>query len=331
MTESVIWDAIYGISRFAALAVLAELGCADHLATGPLTVAELAERCRAHTPSLRRVLREAAAMGVVRRVDEDCYELAEAGQPLRSDVPDSARSAVRSVAAEGFWYAMGALPQTVREGGSALVRRYGPIYTYLAENPQVAAVFDDYMAVRARPFAAGLAEHYDFTGVRRLVDVGGGKGQILAAVLHAHPHLRGVLLDLERVVPAARAALAEAGLADRCECVVGDFFTAVPEGDAHLLANVIHNWNDDDAVRILSNVRAAMPEDGRALILEIVLPDDDTPHVGKDADMRMLALTGEGMERTLTEYRRLLEKSGLALTRVVELPGWAGVLEARRM
>lgn len=330
MTESVIWEAIYGVSRFAALAALAELGCADHLAEEPLTAEELARRCDAHAPALRRVLREAAAMGLVRRVDEERYALTAAGRPLCSGVPGSVRSAVRTVAAEGFWYAMGALPQTVRQGESALVRRYGPIYSYLADNPQVAALFDDYMAVRAEPFAAGLAERYDFTGVRRLVDVGGGKGQLLAAVLRAHPHLRGVLFDLERVVPAARAALAQAGLADRCEFLTGDFFTAVPEGDAHLLANVVHNWDDDDAVRILGNVRAAMPEDGRVLILEIILSDDDTPHVGKDADMRMLALTGAGMERTESEYGRLLEKSGLVLTRVIDLPGWAGLLEARR-
>src|SRR5262249_26602911 len=162
-------------------------------------------------------------------------------------------------------------------------------YEYLAAHPDVAALFDEYMALRAAPFAGAVASCYDFSELRRVVDVGGGKGHILASVLRAFPHLEGELFDLERVLPLARTEVEAAGLAERCACTVGDFFTAVPRGaDAYLLANVIHNWNDDDATTILRNVHDAMSPGGRVLIVEIVLPDGDVPHVGKDADMRML-------------------------------------------
>ena len=332
MTSSApVFQAIYEISRFAALATMAELGVADQLGDRALDVNELARRCGAHAPSLRRVLRELAGMGYVQTTGFNSYELTALGRLLRSDVPDSVRAAVRTVAHEAFWYALGALPQTVRSGQSAMAERFGYPYQYLATNPDAAALFDEYMSLRAAPFAGAVAANYDFSGLRRVVDVGGGKGHILAGVLRAFPHLEGELFDLERVVPAGRVALEAARVADRCTFTVGDFFVEVPRGaDGYLLANVLHNWSDDDATTILQNVRDAMRPDGRILILEIVLPDDDVPHVGKDGDIRMLALTGEGMERTESEYRALLQRSGLRLQRIIELPAWANLIEATR-
>ncbi|GAB1820817.1 methyltransferase [Herbidospora sp. RD11066] len=323
-----VWDAIYGISRFAALATMAELGCADHLADGPLTADVLADRCGADPLSLHRTLREVASMGFLRTVPEG-YELTESGHLLREGVPGSVRSAVRMVGQEAFWYAMGQLPETVRTGKSAFKEKFGHVYEYVGRNPEIAVLFDHYMTVRAEPFAAGLANNYDLSGARKVIDLGGGRGHILGALLTANPHLEGVLFDLERVLSSGEAALTEAGLAGRCEFVVGDFFAHIPSGpDVYLLANVIHNWSDEDCVRILRNVRAAMPADGKVLILEIVLSDDDSPHVGKDGDIRMLSLSGGGMERTPAEYQTLLEKSGLTTARILPLSGWASVIEA---
>jgi hypothetical protein len=326
-----VFDAIYDISRFAALATMAELGVADQLRDAPLELHDLARRCGAHAPSLRRVLRELAAIGYVRTTGPDVYALTDQGRVLRSDVPDSVRAAVRTVAHEAFWYALGSLPRTVRTGKSAMVERFGPAYRYLAENREAAQLFDEYMAIRSAPFAGAVATRYDFFGLRKLVDVGGGRGHILAEVLRTYPHLEGELFDLPRVIPIAREEFEAAGLADRCTFTDGDFFTGVPRGaDAYLLANVIHNWNDADAWKILHNVRSAMAPNGKVLLLEIVLPDEDVPHVGKDGDMRMLALTGEGMERTRAEYAALLDESGFRLDRIVELPGWASLIEASR-
>ncbi|MFF0310280.1 methyltransferase [Streptosporangium sp. NPDC004379] len=327
--QAPIWDAIGGVSRFAALATMAELGCADHLHEGPLSVDELALRCQADPAALGRVLRQLAAMGVVATTAPGVYELTEVGATLREDAPESLRPAVRMIAEEGFWYGMGNVPRTTRTGRSAFVERFGPMYTRYRDNPEVGRLFDDYMVSRAWPVARAVASRYDFSGVRTLVDVAGGKGHILAAVLNAHSNTRGVLFDLEHVVPGARQLMAEAGLEDRCEFVGGDFFVSVPSGaDAYLLGSVVHNWSDEDATRILRNVREAMAEDGRVLLVEFVVPDDDAPHISKDLDMRMLALFGEGMERGLSHYGELLAKAGLRFSRQIELGGGASIVEA---
>ncbi|WP_230984827.1 acetylserotonin O-methyltransferase [Microbispora oryzae] len=325
--SEVINQAISGISRFAAIHTMAELGCADHLAEGPLGVDELALRCGAQPVALGRVLRQLAALGLVRTVDPGVYALTEDGAALRSDVPGSLRSSIRMVGEESFWYALGNLPSTVRRGRPAMVERFGPVYQYLAANPETGRLFDDYMTSRSAPFIEA-ATAYDFSGVRTLVDVGGGKGHNLAAIMTVNPELRGILFDQEHVTPGARTALAELG--DRCDVVSGDFFAQVPAGgDAYLLASVIHNWDDDDAVRILTNVRTALAPGGRVLLLELVIPEDDEPHFAKDIDMRMLALLAGGTERTAAEYAALLEKAGLRMTGVVTVPGGASVIEAR--
>ncbi|NUR88049.1 MAG: hydroxyneurosporene methyltransferase [Nonomuraea sp.] len=329
-SDDLLWGAVADLSRFSALLTMAELGLADHLAHGPLSTSDLADRCSADAPRLRRVLRELAAMGVVRAAGRDVYDLTERGTALRSDVPDSVRSSIRMLGEEGFWYAMGNLPATVKNGDSAFTARYGHLYEYLAANPGAAKLFDDYMTARAIPFTEGLAKRYDFPATATMVDVAGGKGHILATVLHANPDMRGILFDLEHVADRARQTLAAEGLAGRSEVVTGDFFTAVPPGgDVYLLASVLHNWDDDDAVTILRNVRAAMNPGGRVLVLEVVLPDDEAAHLGKDIDMRMLAIFNGGTERSREEYAALLDRAGLRLAEVVELGSGANLIEAR--
>ncbi|SDJ65682.1 methyltransferase [Nonomuraea jiangxiensis] len=329
-SADLLWGAVGDISRLAALLTMAELGLADHLAHGPLDTADLATRCGAHAPSLRRVLRELAAMDLVRpaATGADAYDLTKRGAALRSDVPDSVRTSIRVLGDEGFWYALGSLPATVRAGRSAFVERYGHLYDHLANNPASRRMFDDYMAARAIPITEGLAERYRFPESATMVDVAGGKGHILASVLRANPRMRGILFDLAHVTERARQALAAAGLADRCEVVPGDFFAGVPAGgDVYLLANVLHNWDDGDAVRILRNVRRAMAPEGRVLVLEVVLPDNEEPHLGKDLDMRMLAIFNGGTERSRGEYAALLGQADLTLTQVVELGSGAGLIE----
>ncbi|MEV4169582.1 methyltransferase [Nonomuraea sp. NPDC049709] len=330
-SADLLWGAVGDISRFAALLTMAELGVADHLASGPLDTAELAARCGAHAPSLHRVLRELAGMGLVTAAGPDAYGLTEKGAALRSDAPGSVRSSIRMLGEEGFWYAMGMLPATVREGGSAFIKRYGNLYDHLARSPGASALFDDYMTARAAAFTEGLVRRYSFPATATMVDVAGGKGHILATVLRANPRMRGLLFDLEHVVEHARRTLADAGLADRSEVVAGDFFAGVPAGgDVYLLASVLHNWDDEDAVKILRNVRGAMSPGGRVLLLEVVLPDDEEPHLGKDIDMRMLAIFNGGTERSRDEYASLLDRAGLALSDVVELGSGANLIEAGR-
>ncbi|MDH2430082.1 methyltransferase [Sphaerisporangium sp. TRM90804] len=327
---SVIWDVLRGSWRTAAMRSMVELDCAEHLADGPLSVAELAARCDAHAPSLSRLMRTLASVGLVETVGEDSYALTEAGAMLRADAPLSLRSGVLFNTDPLLAPALAQLTKTVRTGRSAWVEDNGHLYDYMPHHPELAQLFNNYMTNRAVPMAEGVASRYDFGSMREVVDVGGGRGHILAAVLRANPELRGVLLELPHVLADAREAFASWGLSDRCEFVEGDFFASVPEGaDAYLLGSVVHNWDEASALTILSVVRAAVPREGRVLLVEMVLPDDDRPHFGKDLDMRMLSLFGQGRERSRSEYTVLLEKAGLTVTGVTPLPFNASLVEAR--
>ncbi|MFC4913932.1 methyltransferase [Actinomadura gamaensis] len=322
---SAIWEAIGGLSRFAALSAFADLGAADRM-DGPVTAAELADRCAADPAGVARVLRELAGMRIVASDGEGRYSLTPAGETLRADAEGSMLAAVRMNSTPEFRYAFGNLAHTLRKGRSAFIEEYGMLYDFLAARPERSKLFDDYMTARAVPHRRAVATMYDFTGVRTLVDVGGGKGHFLAAVMAANPHLRGTLFELPHVAEHARAFLP-----DGVEVVSGNFFTdPVPPGaDAYLLASVLHNWSDEDAVRILRTVRAGVPDGGRVLVLEYALPDDDRPHVGLDGDIRMLALFDAGMERTHAEYARLFEAADLRLASALELPAGTTLMEAR--
>ncbi|MCP2339007.1 acetylserotonin O-methyltransferase [Actinomadura rupiterrae] len=320
-----IWTAIGGLSRFASLAAFADLGAADHM-DGPLTPAELAARCGADAAGLARVLRVLAGMGIVASDGAGRYALTPSGETLRSDAPGSMLAAVKMNASPEFRYGYGHLGDTVREGRSAFVKEHGMIYDHVAARPELSRLFDDYMTARAIPHRRAVAALYDFSGVDTLVDVGGGKGHFLAAVMAANPHLRGTLFELPHVAEHARKYLPAS-----VDVVTGDFFAdPLPAGaDAYFLASVLHNWSDGDAVRILRRIREAMPQDGRLLVLEYALPDEDRPHVGLDGDIRMLAMFDAGQERTHAEYGALFEAADLKLTSAQELPAGTTLMEAR--
>lgn len=314
--QRIIMETQRAVWRLCAIRALVSIGCLEQLREEPLTVDELASRCGANAPMLGRTLRTVASTGLLRTVSPGRYELTEAG---RSMLEGTGLMAVKYIADPEVWGAFGELPETIRTGQPPFVLRNGSLYDYLTAHPETQAAFDKYMAGQHAPVAARLAEAVDFSGMRTVVDVGGGNGACIAAILRAHPGPRGILVELERAVPTARKYLAESDIGDRCDVVAGDYFTAVPAGaDAYLLSHVIHNWNDEKATEILRTVRAAMPDHGRVLIVEAVLPDDDRPHWGKDLDMRLLSVLG-GAERTETEYSALLGEAGLRLDTVTEL------------
>ncbi|MGE5288793.1 MAG: methyltransferase [Micromonosporaceae bacterium] len=325
--DALVWDLVRGLWRFAAVGTMIELGCAEHLGDGPLTTAELAKRCGAHADSLERVLRAVATVGLVETVAPGTYALTGAGAVLRTKAPPI--FAARFNTAQPCWDALGALTQTVRTGQSAFAERYGSIYDYLGTNPEFARLFNEFMVARSRPVSAKVAQIHDFSTAQVVVDVGGGNGTFLASILGAHSHLRGMLLEREHALPGARDLLAAEGVADRCELISGDFFTSVPAGgDVYLLASIVHNWDDEDALRILRNVREAMNEGGRVLLVDLVLPDGDQPHMGKDLDVRMLTLFGPGKERNRGEYFSLLGRAGLSPGRVADLVLGLSLIEA---
>lgn len=304
------------VLRYGAIAALVSIGAPEQLVDGPLAVADLASRCGAHAPALERLLRTTASTGLVRTAGPGTYELTDEGQALL-DGREARR--LRWAANPEMWVTIGELTETVRTGQAPFVKRHGSTYDYLSTRPEASAVFDAMMVGLYDGVAARVAEADVFPGDGTVVDVGGGKGTLLAAVLRARPGLRGVLLDLERSVDVAREYLAEQGVAGRAEVMAGDFFAAVPSGaEAYLLAHVIHNWNDDECAGILRSIRAAIPERGRLLVVDMVLPADDRPHWAKDLDIRMLA-TFEGKERTEAEFTALLAGAGFRPDQVVDL------------
>lgn len=327
-----IWEMLRAQWRFSALYAFVELDLAGALRDGPLSVEEIAGRGGFDHSALSRLLRTAAGIGLVRSLRagnrQVRYALTGAGETLRSDAPRSMRSVVIPQGAPDFMEAMGSLDEAVRNGKSPFAARFGSMYGYLESHPEARHHFDAHMATRSLSIAEGAAAAYDFSEIGTIADVGGGVGTVMATVLRANPQMRGILLELEPVVAEAAGHLAAHGVADRCELVAGDFFASVPVADAYVLSNIVHNWADDDAVTILRNVRAAMPAHGRALLLDILLPEDDRPHLGKELDMRMLALYDGAQERTESEYLALLAEAGLRPGRVIELPYALSLIEA---
>jgi SAM-dependent methyltransferase len=327
-----IWDLLSGSWKFAALHAFVDLRCADHLQDGPLTVEELADRAQADPTSLGRLLRTAAALRLVTTVRPGTYALTDSGAVLCATSVDSMRPGVVVIGEPTSWAAMGALAETVRSGKSPIATEYGSLYEYYHQHPELLQAFEAWMTSRSRDFARDLVAAHDFAGVHTIADIGGGSGTILAAVLEAAPQARGILFELAHVLPGAKDYLATRGLTERCDLVAGDFFTAVPAGaDVYLLGSVIHNWDDDDALRILRSVREAITGDGYALFLDFLLPDDDQPHIGKFMDMRMLAVFGGGRERTRAQYLALLDRAGLRADQITALPAGAALIRASRL
>ena len=267
------------------------------------------------------MLRLLASAGVFAEAADGRFELTPVGSFLRSG-PGSFRAAARLFGGPMVWASWGDLLNTVRSGEPALQRVFKTgSFEYFADHPQEAAVFDEAMGAFTAMISGAVAAAYDFSGMRAVIDVGGGEGALLTGILHAYPNLRGTVFDLPRLEQGAARQIAAAGLADRCEFVGGDFFAAVPAGfDAYLLKHVIHDWDDASALRILESCRRAMGPEARLLIVEGVYPPriDDSPN-GRGAaanDVNMMVCTG-GRQRSEAEFRALYDAAGLRLARIV--------------
>lgn len=308
------------------LYVAAKIGVADVLADGPKSGAEIADEVGADHDALVRVLRGLVTDDVLAEAEDGRFTLTELGAYLRS------MHGAALARGEVYYDAAAGLLETVREGGTAYEHVHGErFFDHLARYPDREAAFHGSMASRSEQEARDVVAAYDFTGVRRLVDVGGGRGILLAEILRAVPHLHAVLTDREAAIPAAREHLEAASVADRAECVAADFFTTVPAGaDAYVLSRIIHDWPDGDAERILTTCRQAMRPDSRLLVVEAIMPERarDRPAAIR-MDLHMLLLLG-ARERTDAEFRTLLARAGFDVPRVVltASPAGLGVIEA---
>ena len=312
-----------------ALYAATERGVPDLLADGPRTSEELAGKVGVQPVALHQVLRALAAHGLFTQDDQDRFGLTPAGATLVSGHPTAARDLVLTFGGSAIWQALGAMPQTVETGRTGFELALGkPFFDYLREHPDLEATFNRTMIAVHGGEPAAVAEAYDFAGIERVVDVGGGLGTLLITLLRRHPHLTGVLFDAPSVTEHAAAGVAAAGLADRMRCEGGDFFASVPAGgDAYVLSHIIHDWDVAACHRILGHCRSAMGPGGRLLIVEMVLPPGAEPHPGKVLDVVMLSIPG-GRERTADEYGELLAGAGFRMVRVVPTASPVSIVEA---
>jgi precorrin-6B methylase 2 len=309
-----------------AIYVAAELGIADLLADGPRTVADLAATTKTHEPSLYRVLRLLASEGVFAETGDGRFELTPKAAALREGSP--LRLMVLFLGRPASWAAAGNLSHTVRTGETAFDRVHGvDFFEYNRQHPGDQALFDQLMAAQTKPVARAVAAKYEFSPMTSIIDVGGGRGALALEILAAHPNLKGAVFDQPAVAAQATGAISEAGLADRCEGVGGDFFRAVPKGhDAYLLKYILHDWDDDECIAILRSCRNAMGPGARLLVVEAIMLAGNEPSFAKTQDINMLINVG-GIERTEAEYRALYETAGFKLSRCIPLMGELHIVE----
>jgi O-methyltransferase domain len=305
----------------------ARLGVADALSSGPLDVDALAQRIGADPGSLYRILRFLASQGVFVESAPRVFGLTPRAECLRSDEPNSARWLF---AHDLMGRASAEIVHSVRTGTSAFEKMFGePLWDYLAAHPDENDWFNRHMQSQAAPLAMTAIEAYDWSRSRIVVDVGGGTGRFLGGLLQKQPHLSGILVDLPHVVASAGAVLQEAGVSKRCRIVAGNFFEGVvAEGDTYVLSRILHDWDDEKALRILRTVRKSMPAKARLLILEMLVPEGGKPHISKVLDIAMMMLFGGGRERTEKEFAELVREASFEAPAVIPTSGPTWVIEA---
>jgi hypothetical protein len=276
----------------------AKLGLADQLTSGPRSAAELAGPMRAHAPSLHRLMRTLASLGILAEQKEQRYALTALGEALKLNAPGSARSTMLTFGSPWAQSAWDHLVYSVQTGKTGFEKAQGmPLFDYLARHPEDASLFNETMVGFHGQEPPAVAAAYDFSSFKTIVDVGGGTGNLLATILTRYAGPRGVLFDLPHVAAKAPALLKAKGVNDRVTIEAGDFFKSVPTGgDAYVLSHIIHDWDEDQCLAILRHIRKAMNAGGRLLIAEMVLPAGDAPHPGKMLDIAMLVWPG-GQER----------------------------------
>ena len=311
------------------LFVVAKLGLADLLASGPRTPIDLATATQTQVQPLFRLLRALASIGVFSERADGHFELTPLAATLRSDVKSSLRPFALSYGEAWWWDGFREMLHSVRTGQTGFRRARGlELFEYLDQHAEHANTFNANMSAMTHDEARAVIEAYDFSGTKVFADVGGGLGTFACAVLHSQPSARAIVFDQPSVIAGGPDAIEESGLQGRLEFVGGSFFEAVPAAaDTYCLKDILHDWDDDRCVRILSSVRQAMTQTTRLLVIERVIPPGNEPFAGKMVDITMLVMTG-GRERTAEEYSRLLSHAGLTLARIVPTSSGSSVIEA---
>ncbi len=307
--------------------VTAKLGIPDLLKEGPMTAADLAAATQTHAPSLFRLLRALAAVNVLTH-DDGRFGNTPLSETLRTDVLGSLRWFAMSELGEEHYPAWGEVLHSVRTGEIAFAHAFKTeVWDFFAKHPENAQIFNNSMSGMTDQATETLHAAYSFAGIKTLMDVGGGHGHLLTSILKLNPEMHGILFDAPTVIEGARSSIEGSGFADRCQLVGGDFFESVPSGsDAIIMKWILHDWTDEQSITIMRNCHRALPENGKLILVEAVVPRGNEMHFSKFIDLNMLVMTG-GRERTEKEFSELYEAAGFRLTRIVPTESPFSVVE----
>jgi hypothetical protein len=320
----------YWLSRV--IYAAARLGLPDLLKDGPKSVNALAEQTSTVPSALYRLLRALASFGIFHEDEDGDFHTTPLASVLESDRAFSLHSFAVSVLGEDHYQAWGELIHSLETGRPGFELALGvDVWRYYSTHPEAGRLFSESMADLTGLIAPGILASYDFSSASTVVDIGGGQGELLSCILAAHPGVKGILCDLAHATEGARSRLAGLQLLSRCDILSGDFFEEVPGGgDIYLMKFVIHDWNDESAVKILTTCRKAMKPGAKLLLIESVVPGRNEFGLSKLVDLNMMVVTG-GRERTLEEYRGLLEQAGLVFGRAIETEAGISIIEAGKM
>ena len=314
-----------------AIYAAAKLGLADLVKDGPQSAEELARRTKTSPAALFRLLRALSGFGILAEDSKGRFLTTPLGSTLESDSPYSLRAFAVSELGEDHYTAWGEFLYSLQTGRSGFQKAFGmSVWDFYRLHPENGRMFTESMKTLTSLVDSAVLSACDFSNASVLVDVGGGHARLISSVLAAYPRLRAILLDRPEVLEEARHELAEQGLEERCTLVAGDFFAGIPEGgDTCMLKWVIHDWDDESAVRILSNCWKAMKSGGRLVLVESVVPEKNVPCVSKLVDLDMLIMT-DGRERTGSEFRELVEQAGFSFVGITHTESYVSIIEARK-
>jgi hypothetical protein len=309
--------------------VAAELCIADMLAEGPKSIEQLAQASQAHAPSLYRMMRALASVGIFSEIEHKRFELTPMAEYLKTGAMRSMALMFNSDWSDKAWiYFL----DSIKTGGTAFEKAHGmSVSEWLEKNPQAAEVFNEANAIKAGSSHRAIVDVFDFSGIQTLTDVGGGLGILMAEILIANPLMEGIVADIPSVIQKTEKLIQARGIEDRCQTVECDFFKKIPSGsDAYLMSNILHDWPDERCQIILANCHRAMKKESRLLIVEMVIPPGNEPSVAKLLDLEMLVITG-GRERTEEEFNNLFVSSGFKLSRIIPTKENVCIIEGIRV
>ncbi len=322
-------DLILAYCRSQGLGAVARLGVPDLLKEGPRSAADLAEAAECDAGALGRFLSALAVEGVFARDEQGRFALTAMSEGLTTDHPRSVRWLAAAMCDHAHWHPWGQAYDVIREGKSQTSRVLGASpWEYLAGSPEEAGRFGQAMSNMSSQAVAGITEHYDFSEIEHLVDVGGSQGTLLLEILERHPSMRGTVLDLPPVIDVTEKSMADHPLRSRVELVAGSFFESVPAGaDAYMLKHILHDWPDAQCLEILRTIRKAIPANGRLLVFDALLVPEAPPWAHW-LDVHMLVLQ-DGKERSPEEFGALFAEAGFEMTKAVPIPAPVAIIEAR--